>query len=113
MISNKNFNNHFLAGNFNFDLLKDNDHSTDPFLGHFLERECIPNFSTITRSNDHGGGSCIDNFFSKTNLKTNAHKLLFKITDHYPLFLHINFENTDYLETTQFKVVPASSLLKN
>lgn len=86
--TNKNFSNHILAGDFNIDVNKKDNDSIN-FLSNFLENEYLPYFQTTTRGNDRGGGSCIDNFFVKTNLTTQAFKLEYNLTDHDPLFFNV------------------------
>ena len=61
--SNKNTKNHTIVGDFNIDIMQD-DNATSEFLNNFTEKEYIPCFLGITRlANDGYGGTCIDNFF--------------------------------------------------
>ena len=45
------------------------------------------------KRDNSGNGSCIDNVFNKSNLNIKAHKILYKISDHYPLAIHIDFKS--------------------
>lgn len=66
------------------------DNVEEEYFSNYLENKYVPNFWTITRSNNKGGGSCIDNVFSKIkNTETKTFKLMYKITDHEPLLLLI------------------------
>lgn len=90
--NNKNIDNHIIVGDFNIDHLN-NDIDSNNFVNNFLEKKFMPKFFSCTRSNDRGGGSCIDNMFCKiNNLNTIAIKLKYRITDHYPIILAINTE---------------------
>lgn len=86
---NKNQQNHALVGDFNINTLVNNPDSKF-FINTIIEKKYLPNFFTNTRTNDKGSGCCIDNFFTKlANRQIKAFKLLYKITDHYPLILTI------------------------
>lgn len=91
--NNKHVNDHFLIGDFNIDIIQP-DSDGQLFLNNFLENEYFPAINSITRDNDSGGGSCIDNFFCKTkNLSYQGHKIHHKITDHVPIILEIEVKN--------------------
>ena len=97
LIKNVNVQNHIIIGDFNIDLLKP-DSESEVFMSNYLEHEYLPNFVTVTRPNNNGGGSCIDNMFAKTNFKCKAHKIIQKITDHYTLLLHIDLNSLDKID---------------
>lgn len=87
---------HIIVGDFNIDLIK-LDILGQEHLNNLLEKGFKPGFCTITRpsTNNVNTGSCIDNFFIKTNsIETKSFKYEDLFNDHYPLFLSINKINT-------------------
>lgn len=87
----KNFKSHIVVGDFNINIINDNDISQE-FINNFLEKGFYPGFKSITRPSDTGdGGTCIDNIFIKTNSLTNkTFKLEVPFADHYPIFISLN-----------------------
>lgn len=79
------------------------DNLGQDFLGNFLENQYLPCFQSVTRpSLDALGGTCIDNFFIKTNNFTyNACKVSNIFNDHYPLLVDFNFNYVDIKSTLQ------------
>ena len=89
LLANKSIKNHYIVGDFNIDILK-TDSDSEQFYNNFLENEYLPSINTITRFNNSGGGTCIDNIFIKSsNLISRSYKLLYNITDHEPIFVVI------------------------
>ena len=81
-----------IVGDFNMDIIQD-DNVTIEFLNNFTEKEYIPCFLGITRpANDGFGGTCIDNFFFKSNsIAPTAYKLCTnEISDHYSLIVALD-----------------------
>jgi hypothetical protein len=80
--------NHIIAGDFNINL-QDTDAISNLFISTFLDGGYLPYFNGITRPSE-SGGSCIDNFFIKTNyddIKSFTYTNVF--TDHYPMFISL------------------------
>ena len=95
LILKKKVGNHFVIGDFNTDILKDDLISND-FLNNFLDKGYYHGFIGTTRPYDLNTerGTCIDNIFVKTKtIMTKTYKLRNPITDHYPLFIQINRKN--------------------
>lgn len=91
LMDNCDSRNHIITGDFNLDILKKDSYSEE-FLNNFLQGGYLPYFNGITRpSNDsYENGSCIDNFFVKTDLlNLNSYKITDPFTDHFPIFLNI------------------------
>ena len=91
--SNKNTKNHTIVGDFNIDIMQD-DNATSEFLNNFTEKEYIPCFLGITRlANDGYGGTCIDNFFffKSNSIAPKAYKLCTnEISDVYSLIVALD-----------------------
>ena len=108
--TNQSLKNHFIIGGFNIDILTSTK-ASEELLNNFLEKGFSPLFNTITRPNNNGG-SCIDNFFAKTNIKTTpiVHRQPFK--DHYTILacLHLkDNSNTQKCYTLNYKKLTNSS----
>lgn len=79
---NENIGNHLIVDEFNVDILN-TDEYVDEFLANFFEYKFKPTFTSITRSNNGGGGSCIHNICMKShNVNYQNHKLIYKMIDH-------------------------------
>lgn len=92
-----NVKNHCVIGDFNIDILLKNVQANEnnigqEFLNNFLEKEFFPCFLGVTRPATKGqGGTCIDNFFLKTNTMTaKSLKLINPFNDHYPLLVNLD-----------------------
>ena len=93
--NNKNIKNHFLIGDFNINLMA-NDQTTREYKNDLYELGYITYFNGITRPNpqDSNLGTCIDNMFLKTELENrNSYKFISRITDHYSLMISIKTIN--------------------
>lgn len=62
----RNFQNYFVIGDFNIDLIK-SDVISQEFLNNFLELGFLPSFENVTRHSliDNLNETCIDNIFYK------------------------------------------------
>lgn len=94
---NRNIKNHCIVGDFNIDIMHLNTTSyennlSQEYLNNFLLNEYFPCFRGVTRpALVKHGGTCIDNFFFKSNsLIVQAYKLTIPFNDHYPLFVKFN-----------------------
>lgn len=113
IINNKLLKNHYIIGDFNVDTLN-TDHESESYLNNFLQNKYVPKFFTITRSNDSGGGSCIDNAFEKSaDIESTAYKLNYKLTDHNPLVITMKFKSVNLPQDQNTKnVINYKKLIK-
>lgn len=91
---NRKLKNHCIIGDFNIDIMykesqKYENNINQEFLNNFLTYEYVPWFQGITRPSSVGqGGTCIDNFYIKTNISNvNAYKITNPFNDHFPLLV--------------------------
>ena len=98
--NNKNFANHCLVGDFNFNLMN-LDEDCECLLNSFLVKGYLPNFSKVTMTRY---GSCFDNVYSKLfNIKTKSFIYQNELTDHYSLFFVIDINSHSYTEKNTFE----------
>ena len=104
LLTKKKIKNHIVVGDFNIDILSQDTISME-LLSNFLEKGYTPFFTGITRpSENNNNGTCIDNFYIKTNINSiKSLKLTQTFTDHYPLIIDIDqiriHENTKVRNT--------------
>lgn len=91
IIGNNKHKHHFVVGDFNVNILEI-DIDSEELLNNFLSFGYCPMFNTITRPND-SGGTCIDNFYNKSEINLTALKHTQILPDHYPIFCAFNCEN--------------------
>ena len=95
-----NTKNHCIIADFNIDILDENFSKSDlsdnfikqEFLNDLMKHKYTPFFSGITTpSYDNKRGTCIDNFYIKTNnININSFNITNPFNDHYPLFVTID-----------------------
>ena len=81
----------FLAGDFNFNLLKQNDHpDTDKFLSILHSHYLLPLITSPTRISSHSA-TLIDNIFTNTNeIQIFSGNISTSISDHLPQFAFVS-----------------------
>ena len=100
LLNNKKIQNHCIMGDFNIDILT-NDQTSNEFTNTLFESQYLPLINDITRPSNTNiqQGSCIDNFFIKTTLSNfQPYIFLTDITDHFPLILEIKQQ----IKTTKY-----------
>lgn len=92
--NNKHIKNHFIAGDFNLDIMSTDD-MNQTHLFNFLQAQYLPLFTKITRPNENNvqTGSCIDNILSRSNYTVLSYKINNVFNDHYPLFAIIDIKH--------------------
>lgn len=90
IMSNKKIKHHFIIGDFNINLLKNDDFSNTLLNNCFSAGYC-PLFKTITRPNENESeGTCIDNMYVKTTMEITSLKHAQLFNDHFPLICAFN-----------------------
>lgn len=85
IIKENNVSNHLIVGDFNIDILSSTFESEE-LINNLLINGYLPMFRTVTRPSERGG-SCIDNFYIKSDLNFVSIKHSQVLTDHFSLYV--------------------------
>jgi hypothetical protein len=81
----------FIAGDFNIDLLNQNNNLTSQFLNNMYSNNLVPFINLPTRITDHSA-TLIDNIFTNSRKIIKSAILQCDISDHFPIFIAVNAE---------------------
>ena len=84
----------FIMGDFNIDLLKHINSSSEDFLDTFLSASFLPLISKPTRVATHSA-TLLDNIFCNILPTPNSSIIISDITDHYPIMAHFELKQTN------------------